>query len=135
VVGLDWATETLNKRINARVKHMIEEGLVDEVRELWLAGKFGRQSREALGYKQFVEEFEKDPRLAEGGRRGAALEAAIEAVKIETRRFAKNQRTWLRRLKGAHSGIWLDSTITPQEGWADAVIERIYKDSDRSKSV
>lgn len=135
VVGLEWATESLNKRINARVKHMVDEGLVDEVRELWLAGKFGRQSREALGYKQFVEEFEKDPRLAEGGRRGAALEAAIEAVKIETRRFAKNQRTWLRRLKAAHAGIWLDSAIAPQEGWAETVINGIYKDSDRSKSV
>lgn len=135
VVGIEWPTEALNKRINARVKTMVDDGLIDEVRELWLAGRLGRQAREALGYKQFVEVFEQDPRSAEGGRRTAAIEAAIEAVKVETRRFAKNQRTWLRRLKAAHGGVWLNAAATPESEWSTSVIRGVFSGADRSNSV
>ncbi len=134
VIGLEWPTEALNRRINARVKAMIDDGLLEEVGDLWLAGKLGRQAREALGYKQFVEEFEKDPRLAERGRRTAAIEAAIEAVKIETRRFAKNQRTWLRRLKAVHAGCWLESATIPPEQWVEQALDRLRLESERSGS-
>jgi len=88
LVMLDLSPEETSRRINARVRSMIELGLVDEARRLWRGGRLGPQAREALGYKQLVEHFE--------GR--ATLEEAVEQIKIETRRFAKNQRTWLRRL-------------------------------------
>lgn len=91
LVFLDWPAEAINPRINARVKHMFEYGLVEECRALWQANRLGPQAREALGYKQLIEHLE--------GR--ATLEDAFEAIKIETRRFAKNQRTWLRRLSTA----------------------------------
>src|SRR5262249_21254904 len=52
VVGLDWETEALNRRINGRVKAMIDAGLVEETRALHESGRFGTQAREALGYKQ-----------------------------------------------------------------------------------
>ena len=84
--GLTWPTEPLNRRINARVKEMIAAGLLEEVRAL--RDRLGPQAREALGYKQLLEHLE--------GR--ASLDEAVERIKIETRRFAKNQRTWLRRL-------------------------------------
>ncbi len=91
LVILDWPTEAINRRINARVRRMVELGLVDEARALWQAGKLpgGSGPREALGYKQLVEHFEGKIKN---------LDDAIEKIKIETRRFAKNQRTWLRRL-------------------------------------
>jgi tRNA dimethylallyltransferase len=106
LVGVEWRVEELNRRINARVKGMIERGLVPEVRGLWEAGRLGPQAREALGYKQLAEHFE--------GRTG--LEGAIEAIKIETRRFAKNQRTWLRRLKITPGSVWVQM---PEGGEGD----------------
>ncbi len=90
LVALDWPAEAINPRINARVRAMLEQGLVDEARTLWEAGSLGPTSREALGYKQLIAHFE--------GR--CSLNEAIEQIKIETRRFAKKQRTWIKRLTG-----------------------------------
>lgn len=98
LVGLDWPSEAINRRINARVRLMVEQGLVEEARALWAAGQLprGSQAREALGYKQLIAYFEAQ---AAGAR--ASLDDTIERIKIETRRFAKNQRTWLRRLRAS----------------------------------
>lgn len=98
LVGLEWEPDALARRINARVREMLDRGLMDEVRSLWGAGRLGTQAREALGYKQLIEHFE--------GR--SSLGDAVEAIKIESRRFAKNQRTWLRRLRTTPGAIWLD---------------------------
>lgn len=89
IVGLDYPVESINRRINARVKAMMDAGLLEEVRALHSANRLGRQAREALGYKQLIDHLE--------GR--ISLEDAIEQVKIASRRFAKQQRTWLRRFR------------------------------------
>ena len=62
-------------------------GLPEEANRLQHQGLLGPQACEALGYKQVLESFQ--------GRYG--LKEAFEKTKIITRRFAKNQRTWLRR--------------------------------------
>ena len=113
LVGLEWPVEALNRRINARVKGMMERGLLEEVRGLWSAGRLGPQAREALGYKQLVEHLE--------GR--APLEEAVEQIKIETRRFAKNQRTWLRRLRSTPKSVWIDAGVVSRVEWATVVLE------------
>lgn len=87
---LNWPVEELNRRINARVKAMMSAGLLEEVRHLLVRGPLNRQAREALGYKQMLEHLA-DPR-------SVTLEDAVERIKIETRRFAKNQRTWMKRI-------------------------------------
>ncbi|MCB9839169.1 MAG: tRNA (adenosine(37)-N6)-dimethylallyltransferase MiaA [Phycisphaeraceae bacterium] len=92
-VALLWPTPLINARINARVRLMIYQGLVEEARSLWNAGDLEAQAGEALGYKQLAAHF----------RGEVPLDKAIEQIRIETRRFAKNQRTWLRRLVGAAS--------------------------------
>lgn len=97
LIALDWPAELLNPRINARVKNMIAQGLVEEAHSLYTAGSLGPQAREALGYKQLIEHFE----------RRCSLDEAIEKTKIETRRFAKNQRTWLKRLRTTRKSLWL----------------------------
>ena len=130
-VALLWPSELINSRINTRVRLMVEQGLVEEVRKLWEAGDLDSQAGEALGYKQFLGHF----------RGEITLEKAIEQVRIETRRFAKNQRTWLRRLVGVATGsdranldpesvcvdinrraaCCLDAATTDPEGWPDLV--------------
>lgn len=112
LVGLVWPAELINPRINARVRAMMAGGLEAEAGALWMAGRLGPQAREALGYKQLVEHFE--------GR--CTLEEAVERIKIETRRFAKNQRTWLKRLRATPGSVWIDAAEMPPERWADVVL-------------
>lgn len=115
LVGLDWSVEAINARINKRVKIMIENGLVEEARALFDANAFGEQSREAIGYKQLIAHFE--------GR--CSLDDAIERIKIDTRRFAKNQRTWLKRLRVRQGTIWVNAEGRSASAIADEVVERM----------
>ncbi|MCP3903749.1 MAG: tRNA (adenosine(37)-N6)-dimethylallyltransferase MiaA [Planctomycetes bacterium] len=106
IVGLVWPVEAINRRINARVRAMADAGLVEEVRALHEAGALGPQAREALGYKQVIEHLE--------GR--CSLEEAIEQIRIRSRRFAKQQRTWLRRFRRYPGTIWVETAgLAPQE--------------------
>lgn len=116
LVGLHWDSELINPRINQRVKIMIEMGLVEEVRALWESGKLTDQSAQAIGYKQLIEHFE----------RRCSLDEAIERIKIDTRRFAKNQRTWLKRFRGRRSGsIWIDAPDRDADTMAREIVDRL----------
>lgn len=119
LVGLDWPVDVINARINKRVKIMLEDGLVDEARTLFDANAFGEQSREAIGYKQLIAHFE--------GR--CSLDDAIERIKIDTRRFAKNQRTWLKRLRARSGTIWVSAQERDASEIADEVFERMAQSS------
>lgn len=99
IIGLLYAPSVINQRINARVRAMMDAGLLEEVRELHEAGRLGRQAREALGYKQLIDHLE--------GR--STLDEAVEQIKIRTRRYAKQQRTWLRRFRVYEPSLWLDA--------------------------
>ncbi len=124
LIGLDWPIEAINRRINARVKEMFfpdprspehpnPEPLCDEVRRLEAAGLLGPQAREALGYKQVLH--------ALAGH--CSMDDAFEQTKIQTRRFAKRQRTWLKRFGGVY---WLAMTDTPAPD-AAALAETIIR--------
>ncbi len=105
IVGLDYDAEEINPRINARVREMLARGLVEEVRQLHAAGKLGLQAREGLGYGQIVDHLE--------GR--LTLEEAIESIKIGSRRYAKQQRTWLRRFRVLPNAGFLKAAGMPFE--------------------
>lgn len=103
IIGLKWEVPNINKRINKRVKWMFTppedknlESLPDETKRLEEAGLLGTQAREALGYKQVLEHY--------AGK--YTMDEAQEKTKILTRRFAKQQRTWLKRFMGVH---WLEA--------------------------
>lgn len=116
IVGLDWPVEAINRRINTRVKAMMEAGLVEEVRGLWGGGRLGLQAREALGYKQIIDHLEGRCELAE----------SIEQIKIRTRRYAKQQRTWLRRFKIRGNSIWLEAGGQSPQDLARQVLTFIF---------
>ncbi len=97
LIGLEWPVEAINRRINARVRAMIEAGLVEEVRALHASRRLGIQAREALGYKQLIAAFEGH----------STVEDAIEQIKIETRRFARKQRTWLKSFRSRPDSHWI----------------------------
>jgi tRNA dimethylallyltransferase len=113
LVGLEWPVEAINRRINARVRLMMERGLLEEVRRLRGEGAFEaevgqmNQAREAVGYKQLLAHLE--------GR--CALDEAVERIKIDTRRLGKAQRTWLRRLRTTPKSVWIDAAEVPEAEW------------------
>jgi tRNA dimethylallyltransferase len=118
LIILDWQTEPLNKRINARVKQMIDRGLLEEVRALIQQDAFTPQSAEALGYKQLIPLVRAAIESNLWPPPAAKLEDAVEKIKIETRRFAKNQRTWLRRLSTTPGAIRLAAPPATDADWA-----------------
>lgn len=106
-VGLLQSSSELARRIAARVDAMVAEGLVEEVRSLLESGLEPElPSMQGIGYRQ-ISDF-----LA-----GACtLEEAKEAIVKETRRYAKRQMTWFRKLEGIE---WLEATGDPE---ADAEV-------------
>ena len=106
LIVLDWPTEAINSRINARVRQMRAMGLTEEARSLHESGRLGQTAGQALGYKQLVSHFVGQ----------CSEDEAYEQIKIETRRFAKNQRTWLRRLRMTPESLSLSPrNQTPEE--------------------
>ena len=85
IFGLDWEREVLYDRIGRRVDLMLEQGLIEEVRNA--RDPAMQTSAAAIGYKELL------PYL-DGS---AELETCIEDIKRETRRYAKRQMTWFRR--------------------------------------
>ena len=130
IIGLDYPVDVINRRINARVAAMMAAGFLQEVRQLHSAGRLGRNAREALGYKQLIDHLESR----------CSLEEAVEQIKIRTRRYAKQQRTWLRRFRhqpGVPS-FWLPAAeLSAQElaGQALAHLARITRERPVSPSV
>lgn len=85
--GLTLPRPALNARIDARVDAMMDAGLVAEVQSLLQQGYSGELSpMKSLGYKEIVEYLHGE----------LSLEAAVEEIKLNTRRFAKRQQTWFR---------------------------------------
>ncbi len=116
LAGLEWPVEAINRRINMRVASMMQGGLVQEVMRLLTTGPLSRQAVEAVGYKEVL------AHLA-----GACtLEEAAEAIKVRTRRYAKQQRTWLRRFRAVPGSVWVDGPQTSTEAAAGLVLKKIF---------
>jgi tRNA dimethylallyltransferase len=112
IIGLRREKTEESKRINARAKMMIDAGLVDEVKGLLAEGKpLSNQARCAIGYAEIIEYL--------AGR--TTLDDAIESIKKNTRKFAKQQRTWFKTFPNVH---WLD--IAPDET-AESVFNRALR--------
>jgi tRNA dimethylallyltransferase len=88
-IGLKFEDrQKLYDRINLRVDIMLENGLVDEAREV-LSSSLSSTSKMAIGYKELIPYF--------SGER--SLDECVEILKRETRRYAKRQLTWFNRDK------------------------------------
>lgn len=84
-IGLDLPRNELYDRINNRVDHMIDEGLVEEVKSL-LAYR-NHNALQTVGYQELFDYLDNKISLSE----------AIELIKRNTRRYAKRQLTWFKR--------------------------------------
>ena len=77
--------EELFDRINRRVDLMMEQGLLEEARQLYPYRELN--SLNTVGYKELFDFF--DGKLS--------LEQAVTDIKTHTRRYAKRQMTWFKR--------------------------------------
>jgi tRNA dimethylallyltransferase len=82
LVGLDVPPDELDRRIGARVARMVEAGVAEEARAAW-AGPLSATARMVLGLEEFAT---------------LPVAEAADAVAAATRRLARYQRKWLRRL-------------------------------------
>jgi tRNA dimethylallyltransferase len=97
IIGLTADRTELYRRTDARVDEMIGRGLVDEVRRLVDTGyRFDLPAMTGIGYKQVGMYLEGELDLAQ----------AIEKIKVETHRLARQQYNWF-RLKDERIH-WLD---------------------------
>lgn len=83
-IGINQDREVLYHRINQRVERMIELGLVDEARAVYLFRNLN--SLNTVGYKELFTYFDGDCTLAE----------AIDLIQRNTRKYARKQLTWFR---------------------------------------
>jgi tRNA dimethylallyltransferase len=99
--------QELYSKLDARLRWMFENGLVEEAQALLNLGFAGSlKPFESLGYRQAL-------RLLRGE---LGREQAIAEAQMQTRRYAKRQITWFRREEGS---VWLDGFGT------DAEVERL----------
>lgn len=96
-IGLKLKREELYRRIEERADRMFSLGIVDEVRALLARGiEETAPPFRALGYKYVLKHLKGE----------ISLEDAISLTKRDTRRFAKRQLTWFKKMEGIH---WLEA--------------------------
>jgi tRNA dimethylallyltransferase len=110
IIGLRRDKTEENRRMNLRVKKMMDKGLVDEVKALLSEPQpLSHQARSAIGYAEIIDHLNGQ----------ISLEEAVEWIKKNTRRLAKAQRTWFKTFKRVH---WLD---IPLEEPPEQTVERV----------
>ena len=86
-IGINFKDRArLYERVNKRVDLMLENGLLDEAKDV-LSNKLSFTSVKAIGYKELMPYFNGEKTLDE----------CVEKLKMETRRYAKRQITWFKR--------------------------------------
>lgn len=84
IIGLTNDREAIYKRIENRVDEMIEDGLIEEVKNLYQKYPESKQLKTAIGYKEFIPYFNDE----------CNLEEVIDKIKQNSRNYAKRQYTW-----------------------------------------
>ena len=114
VFAIDMPREILYERINKRVDIMFENGLLEEVQRLYK--KYGEElytSIQAIGYKEVIDYI--------NGK--YTKEEMKEKIKMETRRYAKRQLTWFRKIENI---TWLNGLNDTQSN-IDIILENLKK--------
>ncbi|PSR05512.1 MAG: tRNA (adenosine(37)-N6)-dimethylallyltransferase MiaA [Bacteroidetes bacterium SW_11_45_7] len=89
-LGISLARNILYDRINKRVDKMVENGLLEEVKQLQDCQQY--QALQTVGYRELFDYL--------NGK--LDLETAVQLIKTHTRQYAKRQLTWFRREEDIH---------------------------------
>lgn len=112
--AINMDRDILYERINKRVDLMINEGLIEEVKNILTKYSQFPTAMQGLGYKEVVE-------FLQGNISKKEME---EKIKLETRHYAKRQLTWFRKNKET---IWLDGQEDLEEN-IKIIIENYKKE-------
>jgi tRNA dimethylallyltransferase len=93
-IVLTRSRQALYERINARVDRMMEQGLLEEARQMLPYRHLS--ALKAVGYRELFRHFDGE----------ISLEQAVELIKRNSRRYAKRQLTWFGKYEGAE---WVDA--------------------------
>ena len=99
-IGIDAPREVIYERINLRVDKMMENGLLEEARGL-IADR-DKVALQTVGYSELFRYFDGE----------WDLDFAIEEIKKNSRRYAKRQTTWNRKLENVN---WVNYDNSLQE--------------------
>lgn len=111
-VGLNRDREELYNRINLRVESMIEEGLVEEAKEVYHLRD--KNALKTVGYRELFDYFD--------GKHD--IDTAIDLIKRNSRKYARRQITWFKRYKDL---IWFQ----PEQ--KEEIINHILKEIERKE--
>ncbi len=103
IAGLDVPLAELDRRIEERTLSMFERGVETEVRAA-LDHELSRTARQVLGLREVAE---------------LPRESAIAEIARKTRRYARYQRKWMRRIPG----VVIVAADRSAEETADAILE------------
>lgn len=99
-VGIDAPRPSLYERIDQRVLHMMDEGLLEEARGLHQYKE--KNALQTVGYKELFRHFEGE----------IDRDTAVAEIQKNSRRYAKRQLTWNRKNQQV---LWIDhdQTLAP----------------------
>lgn len=100
VIGLEADREVMYNRINQRVDIMLKEGLLEEAQILYPNKQLN--ALQTVGYRELFDHFDGT----------TTLDFAVEQIKMNTRRFAKRQITWFKRVENVK---WFDYLTDKEE--------------------
>ena len=83
-IGLTTTRDNLYKIIDNRVDKMIEDGLIDEVEELYKKNIHSKAINTGIGYKELYKYFDEE----------ISLDEAVSLIKKNSRHYAKRQYTF-----------------------------------------
>lgn len=98
-IGIEPGRTQVYNNINRRVDNMMENGLLEEVKELYPLRKLN--ALQTVGYKEIFEYLDGQ----------STLEVAVENIKKNTRHYAKRQLTWFKKDETIN---WFDPQDLPQ---------------------
>ena len=102
-VGVNPSREELYRRIDERVRRMFDLGLVEEIRQLLKQGiPPSAKPFEAIGYRHVLTDLDSS----------VPQEATIRIIQRDTRRYAKRQMTWFRKMPDV---AWFDGPGDSEE--------------------
>lgn len=100
VIGLEADRKIMYNRINQRVDIMLKEGLLEEAQILYPNKQLN--ALQTVGYRELFDNFNGT----------TTLDFAVEQIKMNTRRFAKRQITWFKRVENVK---WFDYLTDKEE--------------------
>ncbi len=87
IIGLEWQRDELYNRIDVRIEQMLNEGFLEEVRELIDQGyKDALLKMGVIGYSEIIAFLDGD----------ISLEEAIVLIKRNTRKYVRRQSNWFK---------------------------------------